>query len=256
VALDDVQRPGDLNGLWPPAAESAAAGQVLVTTRLREAALSGAGRQTVAVAAFTALEARAYLQAQLGDRAPGKEMDELAGALGLLPLTLAQATAYIHNADITISRYLDLLGTRLLRDVVPEPGHLTDDHQRIITATWGLSIDQASRARPVGLARPLLQLASVLDPAGIPQQALSSQPAIACLASAVAVTDAGPAVEALDEATVDEALRVLHRYSLIDHDRAARYLEVRVHQLVQREPHRHARPARPYPALCPGPRRG
>ena len=41
VVLDDVQQPGDLNGLWPPAAESAAGGQVLVTTRLREAALAG-----------------------------------------------------------------------------------------------------------------------------------------------------------------------------------------------------------------------
>ena len=33
---------------------------------------------------------------------------------------------------------------------------------------------------------------------------------------------------------VDEALRVLHRYSLIDHDRTSAYREVRVHQLVQR----------------------
>ena len=33
---------------------------------------------------------------------------------------------------------------------------------------------------------------------------------------------------------MDEALRVLHRYSLIDHDRASRYREIRVHQLIQR----------------------
>ena len=177
------------------AAESAAGGQVLVTTRLREAALAGAGRRTVEVPVFTAQEARAYLQAQLGDRAPGEQADALAGALGMLPLALAQAAAYIRNADITIGRYLDLLATRLLREVVPEPGYLTDDHQRIITATWELSIDQASRARPAGLARPLLQLASVLDPAGIPQQALSSPPAIAYLASALASTAADPVVD-------------------------------------------------------------
>jgi len=126
---------------------------------------------------------------------------------------------------------LELLTTRLLRQVVPEPGHLTDDHQRIITATWELSIDQASRARPVGLARPLLQLASVLDPAGIPQQALSSPPALEYLTSYLPESkqDQGVSPE-----TVDEALRVLHRYSLIDHDRAAAHREVRVHQLVQR----------------------
>jgi hypothetical protein len=124
LVLDDLQRPGDLNELWPPAAASAAAGQVLVTTRLREAALAGAGRRTVAVSVFTPHEARTYLQAQLGGRAPQPEADALARALGMLPLALGEAAAYIGNADITIGRYLDLLATRLLRDVVPEPGHL------------------------------------------------------------------------------------------------------------------------------------
>ena len=234
IVLDDVQRAGDLTGLWPPAAESAAAGQVLVTTRLREAALAGTGRRTVEVPVFTPQEARSYLEAKLGDKAPEEQADALAGALGMLPLALAQAAAYIDNLEITIGRYLDLLAERLLRDVVPEPGNLTDDHQRIITATWELSIDQASQARPAGLARPVLQLASVLDPAGIPQQSLSSPPAIAYLASALAATGPDPAIEAVDETMVDEALRVLHRYSLVDHDRASRYREVRVHQLVQR----------------------
>ena len=234
IVLDDVQRAGDLTGLWPPAAESAAAGQVLVTTRLREAALAGTGRRTVEVPVFTPQEARSYLEAKLGDKAPEEQADALAGALGMLPLALAQAAAYIDNLEITIGRYLDLLAERLLRDVVPEPGNLTDDHQRIITATWELSIDQASQARPAGLARPVLQLASVLDPAGIPQQSLSSPPAIAYLASALAATAPDPAIEAVDETMVDEALRVLHRYSLVDHDRASRYREVRVHQLVQR----------------------
>jgi NB-ARC domain/Tetratricopeptide repeat len=231
VVLDDVHRPGDLIGLWPPTAESAAAGQVLVTTRLREAALAGAGRRTVEVSVFTPQEARAYLQAQLGDRAPQEVADALAGALGMLPIALAQAAAYIRNADITIGRYLDLLATHLLRDVVPEPGHLTDDHQWIVTATWELSIDQASQARPAGLARPLLQLASVLDPAGIPQQALSSPPALEYLTSYLPESKQEQEVS---PETVDEALRVLHRYSLIDHDRAAAHREVRVHQLVQR----------------------
>jgi tetratricopeptide (TPR) repeat protein/transcriptional regulator with XRE-family HTH domain len=229
VVLDDVQRPEDLNDLWPPTAESAA-GQVLVTTRLRETALSGAGRRTVEVSAFNAQEAHAYLQAKLSDRAPREQSDALAGALGMLPLALALAAAYIHNADITIDRYLDLLGTRLLRDVVPEPGRLTDDHQRIVAATWELSIDQASQGWPAGLARPLLQLASVLDPSGVPQQALSSAPAIAYLVSEFVSSTTDPGIGAM----VDEALQVLHRYSLIDHDRASVYREVRVHQLVQR----------------------
>jgi hypothetical protein len=230
VVLDDVQQPGDLNGLWPPAAESAASGQVLVTTRLREAALSGTGRRTVEISVFTPREARAYLRAQLGGKASGEDADALAGALGMLPLALAQASAYIRNEDITVGRYLDLLATRLLNEVVPEPGHLTDDHQRAVVATWELSVDQADKVRPAGLARPLLQLTSLMDPAGIPQQVLSSSHATAYLSSA----SDNPELGAVDEAMVDEALRVLHRYSLINHDRASAYREVSVHQLVQR----------------------
>jgi hypothetical protein len=231
VVLDDVQQPGDLTGLWPPAAESAAGGQVLVTTRLREAAFVGTGRRTVQVPVFSSAEACSYLQKQLGDRATREQAEELARALGMLPLALAQAAAYIRDADITIGRYLELLATRRLRDVVPEPGHLTDDHQRIITATWELSVDRASRARPAGLARPLLQLASVLDPAGIPQTVLNSPPALDYLSGYLPEPAQSRQVSA---DMVDEALRVLHRHSLIDHDRAAAYREVRVHQLVQR----------------------
>jgi hypothetical protein len=230
VVLDDVRSPADMAGWWPPSAESAADGQVLVTTRLRAAALAGDGRQTVQVGTFTESEARAYLHAKLGDRATDPAVaDALADDLGCLPLALAQAAAYITNEDIGVQRYRDLLATRLLHEVVPEEGDLTDDHQRIISATWELSIDQADAARPAGLARPVLQLASMLDPAGIPQAVLSSPPALDHLATYL--PEQG---HVMDEATVDAVLRVLHRYSLIDHDRSLTYREVRVHQLVQR----------------------
>jgi hypothetical protein len=237
VVLDDVQQAADLNGLWPPKA----AGEVLVTTRLREDALSGAdgSRRVIEIPIFPPHEARAYLQAQLGDRAPGEQADALATELGRLPLALAQAAAYIrNNRHLTIGGYMELLATRLLRDVVPEPGHLRDDHPRIITATWELSIDQANEARPAGFARPLMQLASVLSPVGIPRQLLSSDPAVLALLSIAPATAANPPRKVdeamVDEAAVDEALGVLHGYSLIDYDSGSRYREVRVHELVQR----------------------
>src|ERR1019366_1717521 len=121
------------------------------------------------------------------------------------------------------------MASSLLHEVVPEEGELPDDPQRIISATWELSIDQADVARPAGLARPVLQLASVLDPAGIPQAVLSSPPALDHLATCLPGQG-----HVADEATVDAVLRVLHRYNLIDHDRTSPYREVRVHQLVQR----------------------
>ncbi|MQY02081.1 hypothetical protein ACRB68_01080 [Actinomadura sp. RB68] len=229
VVLDDVQRPADVNGLWPPAGTSAAGGRVVVTTRLREAALARADHHFLEIGIYTPQEADSYLRARLEERADAADRRALAGGLGHLPLALAQAAAYIANMEITPGDYRNLLATELLKDVVPEEGHLTDDHQQIVTATWNLSIDQADAAHPAGLAKPVLQLASVLDSAGIPHTVLSSPPALDHLTSHQPIR-----AQAVDAAMVGKALRTLHRYSLIDHDRSAIHHEVRVHQLVQR----------------------
>ncbi|GAA0991352.1 FxSxx-COOH system tetratricopeptide repeat protein [Acrocarpospora macrocephala] len=237
VVLDDVQRPKDLSGWWPPAATSAAGGRVLVTTRLREAALAGADRRTVGIGTFTEAEARSYLKAKLGDQVPGADLDGLAADLGLLPLALAQAAAYIINADLSCAVYRERLATRLLAHSVPGEDYLPDGHQRIVTATWELSIDHADQAAPAGLARPVLCLVSVLDPAGIPQAVLTSPPALEYLASYLpdpAADSLTGEAGAVDEVMVDEVLRVLHRHSLLDHDRTARHREIRIHQLIQR----------------------
>jgi hypothetical protein len=249
VVLDDLASPADLTGLWPP---TCASGRTVVTTRQRAAALTGPGRRRVDVGVFPPGEAATALHqvlAECGHPAqPSEQVEALAAELGFLPLALAQAAAYIANEDIDVQRYQDLLAARLLHEVVPEEGDLTDDHQRIISATWELSIDQADAARPAGLARPVLQLASMLDPAGIPQAVLSSPPALDHLATYLPERD-----QVVDEATVDAVLRVLHRYSLIDHDRDSPYREVRVHQLVQRATRENlaTRPGQQGPALFP-----
>ena len=232
VVLDDVHSSGDLAGMWPPTVTSAAGGQVVVTTRLREAALAGTGRRMLEVGIFTAEEARSFLHAKLGDRAAGTgQADALAEALGHLPLALAQAAAYISNEDIGIEEYLRRLNSSVLARVVPAPGSLPDNHERIVAATWEMSIGQADLTEPVALARPVLCLASMLDPAGIPAAVLSSPPALEYLTGFLPTSQ--DAAEVGPEA-VDVALRVLHRYSLINHDRTAVYREVCVHQLVQR----------------------
>src|ERR1035438_9265273 len=90
---------------------------------------------------------------------------------------------------------------------------------------------------PRGLARPMLQLSSLLDPNGIPQAVLSSLPALDYLRgnqAGLAATTSRWQQEEVTGEVVDKVLRVLHRFSLIDHDRAADHREVRIHQLVQR----------------------
>ncbi|MGC5278794.1 hypothetical protein [Actinomadura citrea] len=243
VVLDDVRRAADVNGWWPPAGTSAAGGQVVVTTRLREAALARADHHCVEVGIYTGQEADSYLKARLDDRADTVARQALARDLGHLPLALAQAAAYIVNADISCADYRDRFATRLLAQAVPGRESLPDEQERIVTATWEMSLDLVDdlpgQVHLAGLARPVMYLASVLDPAGIPQTALTSPPALEYLTTylpeSAPDTDAANATpDLVDAEMVDEVLRVLHRYSLLlDHDRHATHREIRVHQLVQ-----------------------
>ncbi|MFC4052715.1 tetratricopeptide repeat protein [Actinomadura syzygii] len=232
VVLDDVRSPGALRGLWPAAATSLAVGQVVVTTRLRDSALAAVERSMVEIGTFTEKEACSYLSAKLEEQAIDTvQVSALARDLGYLPLALAQAATYICNADIDFATYRRLLATRLLSGALPSEMFLPDDHERIVAATWELSIDQANRAEPAGLARPVLYLLSVLDSGAIPQFVLASPPALEYLADYMPHI---PQTNSMSGELVDEALRVLHRHCLIDHDRTSTYREVRVHQLVQR----------------------
>jgi hypothetical protein len=82
IVLDDVADPDDLRGLWPPASPN---GRTLVTTRRRDAALTGEGRRLIKVGLFTETEAVAYLTASLaahGRSAPIDRLTALAADLG------------------------------------------------------------------------------------------------------------------------------------------------------------------------------
>ncbi|WP_435972168.1 tetratricopeptide repeat protein [Streptomyces sp. Qhu_M48] len=237
VVLDDVADPADMHGWWPPAGRH---GRVLVTTRRREAALTGQGRRLVTVGLFTPREAAAYLTAVLApyDEASTEDIDGLAADLGHLPLALAQATAYIIDTGLTCASYRALLGDRIrkLSDLLPESGALPDDQTATAAATWSLSLERADQIRPVGLARPMLQLAALLDPGGIPATVLTSRPALTHLAGhrTLSGTDdpSQPAPVSAEDAVL--ALRALHRLGLVDHAPDVPHQAVRVHQLIQR----------------------
>jgi hypothetical protein len=96
--LDDVQDPADGRGLWPPHTRT---GQVMVTTRRREAALRADGRHIVEVGLFTPDEAVVFLAQRLASHpAQATGTAELAVELGFLPLAVAQAAAYIADHPI------------------------------------------------------------------------------------------------------------------------------------------------------------
>jgi hypothetical protein len=238
VVLDDVADPADMRGWWPPASRH---GRVLVTTRRREAALTGAGRRRVSVGLFTPHEAAAYFTAVLaahGRHEPTDQINSLAADLGYLPLALAQAAAYVIDADLACASYRGLLADRIrkLADMLPEPGALPDDQSITVAATWSLSIERANQIRPAGLARPMLQLAAFLDSNIIPATVLTSQPALTHLTEHRTPAGTGSTHQSARLSAEDAvlALRALHRLSLIDHGLETPHQAVHVHQLVQR----------------------
>ncbi|WP_165960391.1 FxSxx-COOH system tetratricopeptide repeat protein [Actinocrispum wychmicini] len=224
IVLDDVQAPTDLDRFWPP---RTASGRVLVTTRRRDAALAGHGRRLVDVGVFTSAESAAYLAAKL-DTAPGtRAADLLADDLGHLPLALAQAAAYIVDEDIGFGEYRARLADQrhALADLVPEPDALPDSHRATMAATWSLSIHRADSLRPAGMARPILELASLMDPNGVPVGVFTSK----AVASSLGTVDDPAGVE-----QIRSALQCLHRLSLATVDMTSPHSAVRVHALVQR----------------------
>jgi len=232
VVLDDVQDLADLRGLWPPAPP---AGRVVVTTRRRDSAFARRGQEMVEVELFTSNEALAFLNAKLGHLAHDAEQSRaLAADLGHLPLALAQAAAFMLDRKMDCASYRRLLGQRLLEHIVPDSSGLPDDHHQILAATWNLTVDQADQARPARLARPLLELVSVLDPNGIPEVVLTSTPARQYLAGHIAGSFHLPPQQAADVEKVAEGLWILHKFNLIDYDTSAEHRQVKVHQLIQR----------------------
>ncbi|WP_143022860.1 hypothetical protein [Lentzea jiangxiensis] len=99
---------------------------------------------------------------------------ELVRALGSLPLALAQAAAYMLDRQLSYAAYRVRLAGRRLASVVPEPGGLSDEHRATVAATWSLSVRQADLLIPEGVARPLLEVASVLDANGIPLEVFTA----------------------------------------------------------------------------------
>ncbi|MCX4673576.1 tetratricopeptide repeat protein [Streptomyces sp. NBC_01381] len=242
IVLDDVSDPANLSGLagqldlWPP---SCPQGHTVVTTRRRDAALPG---RRIDVGAFTPDEARAYLTDKL-DAAHRQDNPEhitgLARDLGHLPLALAQAVTYLIDLHLDCADYRLRLAdrTRTLGDLVPEEGALPDAHRTTIAATWSLSVDHADRLRPKGLARPMLHLASLLDPNGIPVAVLTSPAALSYLTEHRARDDSSDLTSSrtlVDPEDAFAALRCLHRLSLADHTPDAALPAVRVHSLIQR----------------------
>ncbi|MFJ3926708.1 tetratricopeptide repeat protein [Streptomyces sp. NPDC090022] len=222
VVLDDVVNPADLRELWPPYTPC---GNVLVTTRRRDSALGGELRRLISPGPFTPEESRAYLTGKLaaaGRLPEPASLDELAAQLDHIPLALAQATAYMIDADLDVGTYLALLADYRLVDVLPDDSALPDGQLATVSTTVVLSIEQADRMRPAGLARPLLELGSVLAAGGTPVAVLLGDSARRYLSARSG--------QQVDRLSAQLALRSLDRLGLVTLTAES----VEVHGIVQR----------------------
>jgi hypothetical protein len=229
IVLDDIHDFADITGLWPP---NTATGQVVVTTRNRGAGLIRRDRVFINVAVFTSIESTNYIREKFKEHphliADDIAVAELAADLGYLPLALAQATAYMLNRSLTVQEYRRRLvdQRKKLTQLFPEKGELPDDQSRTIKATWSMSVDLANRLMPTGMARPLLEVASLLDPGGIPASLFTSESIRNYMTARLD--------QSVDPEDIHDGLHILHRLSLATFDTTERHATIQVHSLVQR----------------------
>ena len=209
VVLDGLAEPVDADGLWP----EGPAGRVVVTTRrtpVRNA-------RVVRVGAYSLREALGYLTSRLSHPDQRIEAFDLAEDLGRLPLGLAHAGAAMSGLGI---------GCRELRARLRErTGYVTEvvgkDNAPSVVACWSLAVERANELAPAGLAWPALGLAALLDPDGIPGQALVSPAACGYVTGRAAAPDGVGQVRA--------TLTNLARLGLVSIDAGSAARTVRVH---------------------------
>ncbi|MFD4737792.1 SAV_2336 N-terminal domain-related protein, partial [Streptomyces virginiae] len=229
IVLDDLVDPADMSELWPPVSPH---GRVLITSRRRDRFFAAQDRLMINIDVFTVTEAVTYLSEALAPHGRDEAIDELrslALELGCLPLALAHAAAYLIDSGMAAATYHQLFVDRMRVLSETHSGFPIGDALPLATS-WALSIDHADQIRPVGLARPMLQLASMLDANGIPENVLTGLPATTYLRQQ---SRGRSAFAPVSEHDAKGALQALHRVSLIDF-RPFQPQMVRVHQMVQR----------------------
>ncbi|WP_239141728.1 tetratricopeptide repeat protein, partial [Actinoplanes campanulatus] len=228
IILDDIADPAYIADLWPPARST---GWTLATTRLQDATILSSGRQKIDIDVYSPDESIAYLTDRLEREGLAACLDdsvpELTEALGHLPLALSHAAAYLINQALPCRAYLSLYrdSSHRLTELMPATSR-PDDYTRPVATTLLLALEAADATEPVGLARPALTLASLLDPAGHPEAFWSTEAVTGYLSSV-----AGAPVTA---SRAREVLRLLHRYSLINHTPGDSARAVRIHALTAR----------------------
>jgi Tetratricopeptide repeat len=194
-----------------PYLATSGAGHVIITSR--HASWRGLAIP-IALRGLAREDSVSFLLGRSG-RSDDGSAEQLAEALGDLPLALAQAAAYMEESGAPINLYLELFEKRrhelLRRSALGETAPT-------VSTTWDIAFEEAQSRSPA--AGELLRLASFLAADDIPREGLA--PGAEHLPPALAAAVSDPLV-------LDEAIAALRRCSLVE----AQESTLSVHRLVQ-----------------------
>jgi hypothetical protein len=219
LVLDNAEAPESPTGLRSPLMvlidllPQVVHGQVLVTSR------DASWEQHAGLAeleVFTAPEAVEFLLSRSGARDEQAAV-EVAGLLGLLPLALEQAGAYVRETRIALAAYLQRLREFPALTLTRGRPQYRDPADTVAT-TWQVSLE---RVRPMPGAMVLLEMCAFLAPEEIPRSRFTQQ--LDPVPEELAVLADNPFL-------LDEAIAGLRRYGLVK----AGEQTVTVHRLLQR----------------------
>ena len=187
-------------------------GHVLITSPIR--AWSNEG-QSLPVEVFTRAESIRHLQQRL-PRITAEEADQVAEALGDLPLAVAAAGAWLAETGMGVPAYLEQLSS--------QPASLSfaqlADYPRPVAQAWDLSLNRLQETAPA--AARLFSLCSVMAP-DISLELIYSK----AMAAALAPLDS----DFSEPMIIGTVIRRLDRLALIKLDTSAH--QIVVHRLLQ-----------------------
>jgi tetratricopeptide (TPR) repeat protein len=223
LILDNADDLTLIEDVLPTGAE----GHVIVTTRTQA---TGTLAENLAVEKLDQAEGILLLLRRAKLLAPDAPLDSVSRrlysqaqaivqALDGFPLALDQAGAYLEETGCGLTDYLTLYERRR-QFFLSRPGAESTNYPETIASTWLLSFEQVEQQSPA--AAELLRLCAFLQPDAIAEEIITEGAA-----------HLGPILGpvAADLLSLNEALRVLRRYSLIKRDPEVRVLNL--HRLVQ-----------------------
>ncbi|MCM4075967.1 FxSxx-COOH system tetratricopeptide repeat protein [Paractinoplanes hotanensis] len=158
LVLDNAETAEDLRDLIRPG------GHTIITSRNPD--WRAVGATPVQLGVLEQYESVAFM-AKRSPSVSTTSAERLADRMDGLPLALAQAAAFIDNAQISGEDYEELLDAQpveLLREQMPGP------YPDSLASTWELSLEQIKREQP--LAEALMTLCAVTAPDRIPRRLL------------------------------------------------------------------------------------